>query len=284
MNASASHFAFSAVSGSDEPERDARGDRDQDPEPQLRVELAARTILRGRGGRRRHAHPLRSFSPGDATVTRSGMARCATMPAARRPRERLSAAQARRIALAAQGFADPRPGRRADRLGGAAAVRPRRPRPDRLGQRARARALPAAVRAQRPVRQGAARPRGALRPAAPVRVLGPRGLADPGRAAAGAALAHGARGRRRVGRHAADPARSAPTSSRRCSRRCATAGRSRRARCSSTSGPSGRARGGTGATSSARSSGCSGAGRSRRRAGAGSSASTTCPSGCSRPR
>ena len=36
--------------------------------------------------------------------------------------------------------------------------------------------------------------------------------------------------------------------------------------------------------SSARSSGCSGAGRSRRRAGAGSSACTTCPSGCCRPR
>ena len=39
--------------------------------------------------------------------------------------------------------------RRADRLGGAAADRPRRRRPDRLGQRARARALPAAVQPPR---------------------------------------------------------------------------------------------------------------------------------------
>ena len=129
----------------------------------------------------------------------------------------------------------------------------------------------------------AARPRRALRAAAAVRVLGPRGVADPGRAPAGAALADGARGRRRVGRDAADPARAAGARRRTCSRRCARAGRWPPARCSSTSGRSAPARGGTGATSSARSSGCSGAGRSRRRGGAGSSGSTTCPSACCRP-
>ena len=75
-----------------------------------------------------------------------------------------------------------------------------------------------------------------------------------------------------------------PSSSSRCSRRCASAGRWPPARCSRTSGRSAPARGGAGATSSARSSGCSGAGGSRPRGGAASSASTTCPSACCPPR
>ena len=55
MKASASHFAFSAWSGATSPKSDAERDRDQHPEPELRDESAARTIVRGRGGGRRHA-------------------------------------------------------------------------------------------------------------------------------------------------------------------------------------------------------------------------------------
>ena len=50
MKASASHLAFSAVSGATSPKTMPGRDRDDDPEPELGVELAARTILRGLGG------------------------------------------------------------------------------------------------------------------------------------------------------------------------------------------------------------------------------------------
>src|SRR4051794_4572622 len=112
------------------------------------------------------------------------------------------------IALAVPGAAD-RPGRAglhrpAPRWrGGHAAPAPgaaaRRPAPDGLGQRPRAGALHAGLqpagglpaRPDRPGRRQAA--------ARALRVLGARGVADPGRAAAGPALADGARSP--VGRH-----------------------------------------------------------------------------------
>ena len=68
-----------------------------------------------------------------------------------RTREQLSAAEARRVALAAQGLARARPpGRRS--AGAAHHGRPPRGDPDRLGQRPRPRPLPAALQPPRPVR------------------------------------------------------------------------------------------------------------------------------------
>ena len=140
----------------------------------------------------------------------------ATSPPAGRRRERLSAAEARRVALAAQGFAEPPlTARRRHARAAQPRPRPRRPDPDRLGQRAAARALPADVQPAGGVRHRAAGQVVALRAAAAVRVLGPRGVADPGRAAPAPALADAARARRRVGRDAPDRDRAAGARGRR---------------------------------------------------------------------
>ena len=141
----------------------------------------------------------------------------------------LSAAAARRIALAAQGFGRPRPARPpsvsqiaglVDRLGvlqldSVNVFRRAHYLPvfSRLGPYDRARARPD----RRPRRRQA-------RPPA-VRVLGARGVADPGRAAPAVALADGRRRRRGLGLDLADRSRAA-----RAGRRDARAGRASRAR------------------------------------------------------
>src|SRR3954454_18677633 len=83
-----------------------------------------------------------------------------------------------------------RPGRRRPRQ---PAARPARPGADRLGQRRRARPLHATVLAPRGLPARAPDP-AALRPPRPhpLRVLGPRGLADPAAPPPAAALADGA--------------------------------------------------------------------------------------------
>ena len=120
---------------------------------------------------------------------------------------------------------------------------------------------------------------------ASLRVLGPRGLADPARPAS--AVSAGAWSGRRAARAPmagwpGSAARSAP-SSRRCGARSQTRGPIGCRRAVRTAARA-RAPGGAGATASGRSNGCSGPARSPPRRGAASSASTTCRSGCCRPR
>ena len=144
----------------------------------------------------------------------------------------LSRAQARRIALAAQGFLDPRHTTPTMRTVARTLAAHRRA-PGRLGQRAPAGPLHAAVLADGPLRPGAAHPGvGAEAPAAG-RVLGARAGADAGRAVAGDAAPDGvlprpagqvvAGRRRRRRRAAARRDRRARAEHRpRARRRCAT--------------------------------------------------------------
>ena len=102
----------------------------------------------------------------------------------------LSRAQARRIALAAQGFLDPA-AHHADDADVRAHAGAHRRAAGRLGQRAAAGALHAALLADRSLRHQAADPGGGEEAAAAGRVLGARPGADAGRAVAGDAAPDG---------------------------------------------------------------------------------------------
>ena len=184
------------------------------------------------------------------------------MARSRRSRERLSAAEARRVALAAQGFADGRAGRSRTAARCARVLGQRRPAPDRLGQRPRARPLPAAVRAARAVPARARRPRGVVRAAAAVRVLGSRGVAAArwprSRCCAGACSAphdDAWGGMRRVAQRAPGAGASAVLGE------VAERGPIAASELEEERPRRGRSRGGAGRTPSARSSSCSGPGQ-----------------------
>ena len=205
------------------------------------------------------------------------------MPDARRPRERVSAAQARRIALAAQGFADPRPAgapagwavrRLLDRVGLIQI--------DSVNVLERAHYLPLFARSgpyDKAVLDRAAHyaPRRLFEYWGHEASLIPVGLQPALRWRMERAADDAWGGMRRIQQERPDLVAEVLGEVR--DRGPVAASEVLEHERPKRTGP-----GGTGATPSARSSGCSGAARSRRRAGAGSSASTTCPSACSRPR
>ena len=94
----------------------------------------------------------------------------------------MSRRDARRIALAAQGFADRRPDRAGRPPPLPPGARPAGHGADRLGQRARPQPRAGVLRPPRRLRPRARSPAGCGEPRG-VRVLGPRGVAPPGRAA-----------------------------------------------------------------------------------------------------
>jgi uncharacterized protein YcaQ len=203
------------------------------------------------------------------------------MPPARKPIERLSAPQARRIALAAQGFADPRPdgslnGRAVRRLFDRVGV----VQIDSVNVLQRAHYLPLFSRA------------GAYDTALLDRAAhyAPRRLFEYwGHEASLIPVALQPALRWRMER-AADDAwggmrriqRERPDLVAQVLEEVRATGPVAASEVLEHERPKRSGRGGAGATSSARSSGCSGAARTRRRAGAGSSACTTCPSACCR--
>ena len=153
----------------------------------------------------------------------------------------LTPAQARRIALGAQGFAGAAARGRVN-AASSHADRPARPAADRLRQRALPRPLPAAVLAARRLsdRDAAGAARLGREAPPPVRILGARGLAAAARPPAAVALAHGA-GRARpghLGGHRRASAASGAPSSTRCWREIETRGPTRR-RATSTTAASG---------------------------------------------
>ena len=116
------------------------------------------------------------------------------------------------------------------------------------------------------------------RAARAVRVLGPRGVAVAGRAAAAVSLAHGARGASTRGGACAGWRTKQPTSSRDVLATRARQGTDRRERDRARRSARRKGWWEWSRGEDARSSGCSGAARSRARRGAASSGSTICPS------
>ena len=186
------------------------------------------------------------------------------------PRDTLSLAQARRVALAAQGFADPRPAgapagwavrRLFDRVGLVQI--------DSVNVLSRAHYLPLFSRVG-PYDRALMDRGAALRAAQALRVLGPRGVADPRRAAAATCAGGWSARTTTPGAGCAGSQQERPELVADVLDEVRERGPDRRERARGRGAPQAhRARGGTGPTSSARSSSCSGAGRSRRRAGAG---------------